>query len=82
MRIHAWLEEREIAGLDPAFRGVVEVHQGSAYVTVGGGGSPAELTAVLDRILGELVGSGETPDESPSESPSESPDGSPDRADT
>ena len=28
MRIHAWLEEREIAGLDPAFRGVVEVEVG------------------------------------------------------
>lgn len=70
MRIHAWLEEREIAGLDPAFRGVVEVHQGSAYVAVGGGGSPAELTAVLDRILGELVATGE--------SPGGSPDGSPD----
>ena len=65
MRIHAWLEEREIAGLEPAFRGVVEVHQGSAYVPVGGGGSPAELAAVLDRILAELVATGETPGEAP-----------------
>lgn len=65
MRIHAWLEEREIAGLDPAFRGVVEVHHGSAYVPVGGGGSPAELAAVLDRIVGELVATGETPEGAP-----------------
>lgn len=62
MRIHAWLEEREIAGLDPAFRGVVEVEveakQGLAYVLAGGGGSPAEIHAVLDGILSELVASG------------------------
>lgn len=58
MRIHAWLEEREIVGLDPAFRGVVEVREESGYVNVGGGGSPAEIRALLDRVLDELVASG------------------------
>lgn len=59
LRIHAWLEEREIAGLDPAFRAQVEVQRGSTYVPVGGGGSPAEVEAVLDRVLAELVATGE-----------------------
>jgi hypothetical protein len=61
VRIHAWLEEREISGLEPAFRARVEVYEEAAYVPVtGGGGSPAELHGVLDRLLVDagLVGPG------------------------
>ena len=52
VRIHAWLEEREISGLEPAFR--FEVYKGSDFRPIwGGGGSPAELHRVLDRLLAE-----------------------------
>lgn len=59
MRIHAWLEAREIAGLAPAFRGVVEVYRESAYVPIGGGGSPAELERLVDRVLVEVLADGD-----------------------
>lgn len=55
VRIHAWLEEREIPGLDPAFRGIVEVYRDTAYVPLGGGGSPVEVVDLVDRILAELL---------------------------
>lgn len=49
VHIHAWLEEREIHGLDRAFRGRLTSEAIEKPVGVA---SVSELHAALDRILG------------------------------
>ncbi|WP_162598641.1 hypothetical protein [Nocardioides gilvus] len=54
MRIHVWLEEREIAGLEPAFRATLELSTESVATPASTGcGSPEELHTALDRLLAE-----------------------------
>lgn len=51
VQIHAWLEERELPGLEPAFRARL-VCPLSAQAR--GAGSIAELHGVLDELLSEM----------------------------
>lgn len=54
VRVHVWLEKREIAGLEPAFRATLELSTESAATPSSTGcGSLEELHASLDRLLAE-----------------------------
>lgn len=53
MRVHVWLEEREIAGLEPAFRATLDLLAESVETPTAGCGSLEELHTALDRLLVE-----------------------------
>jgi hypothetical protein len=50
VHIHAWLEERELEGLEPAFRARLSVPSRDATM---GAASRDELHRVLDDVLGD-----------------------------
>ena len=54
VHITAWLEAREIVGLEPAFRAVVRT-PGEATEALGGADSPESLHRLLDEVLARLA---------------------------